>query len=161
MADLKITELPAATIPLAGSEKAEIVQGGVNKQVDVSAFAGTSIAPYILDLATPSTAGGTITLDLNSQVQRMFVGSASFGTAKAIALSNTTNALVLNLKLNLTNLAAVITFPSSFTMQGTADTRWNDGAHTFTPTGTGVHEFSATFNPVSTDWDLKVSYPYS
>lgn len=35
MADVKISELGAATTPLAGTEVAEIVQGGVNKQVDV------------------------------------------------------------------------------------------------------------------------------
>lgn len=116
------------------------------------------MAPYIIDLATPSTAGGTITLDMVSQVQRMFVGSASFGTAKAIALSNTTNSLVLNLVLTLTNVAAVLTFPSTFTMQA-SDTRWNDGAHTFTPSGTGKHEFSATWD--GTDWNLKVTYPYA
>jgi hypothetical protein len=42
MPDAKITQLPAATLPLAGTEKAEIVQGGVNKQVDVSEFGGSS-----------------------------------------------------------------------------------------------------------------------
>jgi hypothetical protein len=40
LTDAKITQLPAATVPLAGTEKAEIVQGGVNKQVDVSEFGG-------------------------------------------------------------------------------------------------------------------------
>jgi len=36
----KISELPAATTPLAGTELAEIVQGGVSKKVAVSALAG-------------------------------------------------------------------------------------------------------------------------
>lgn len=36
----KITDLAAATTPLAGTEVAEIVQGGVNKQVPVSEFGG-------------------------------------------------------------------------------------------------------------------------
>lgn len=35
MADVKISELGAATTPLVGTEIAEIVQGGVNKQVEV------------------------------------------------------------------------------------------------------------------------------
>jgi hypothetical protein len=117
-----------------------------------------ALAPYVLNSATPSTAGGTITLDMNSQAQRMFVGSASFGTAKAIALSNTTNSLVLNLVLTLTNVAAVLTFPSSFTM-ASADSRWNNGAFTFTPQTTGKYEFSATWD--GTDWNLKVAGPYS
>lgn len=40
--DKRISELPVATTPLAGTEKAEILQGGVNKQVDVSELGGGS-----------------------------------------------------------------------------------------------------------------------
>lgn len=56
MTDLKITQLPAATLPLSGSELLEIVQGGVNKNVPpsallagvltVSAFAGRQVPQY-------------------------------------------------------------------------------------------------------------------
>lgn len=111
-----------------------------------------------IDLNIPSTAGGTITFDCNNQVERMFVGSASFGTAKAIALSNDGFALVINFVFTLTNVAAVLTFPSTFTMQA-ADSRWADGAGTFTPQTTGKHEFSATWD--GTDWNLKATTPYS
>lgn len=136
--------------------------GGTTPQIDISATYDASIvtaiftalAPYVLGSASASTAGGTITLDMDSRVQKIFVGSASFGTAKAIALSNTTNSLVLSLFLNLTNVAAVLTFPSSFTMP-TWDNRWSDGAHTFTPASTGVYEFSAVFN--GTDWCMLVN----
>lgn len=148
----KISELTAATLPLNGADELEVLQGGVNKRAPKSAFGD------VLDSATPSTTGATITLDMNSQFQRMFVGSASFAGAKAIALSNTTNALVLNLVLTLTNVAAVLTFPSTFTMQS-VDSRWNDGAKTFTPSGVGKHEFSATWD--GTDWNMKVTFPYS
>lgn len=41
--DKKISQLAAATTPLAGTEVTEIVQGGVNKQVAVSNF-GTSVS---------------------------------------------------------------------------------------------------------------------
>lgn len=37
----KISELPAATTPLAGTELVEVVQGGVNKKVAASALGGT------------------------------------------------------------------------------------------------------------------------
>lgn len=40
MANKKITELPAATTPLDGTEKVEIVQAGINKQVDSSELGG-------------------------------------------------------------------------------------------------------------------------
>ena len=36
----KISELPAADLPLSGVEKVEIVQGGINKQVDSSELGG-------------------------------------------------------------------------------------------------------------------------
>lgn len=40
--DAKISELPVATTPLAGTEEQEIVQGGVNKRVAVSFVGGVS-----------------------------------------------------------------------------------------------------------------------
>lgn len=51
MPDKKITELTAATLPLAGTEALEIVQGGVNVQAPASAFGGTPAD------ATPTTKG--------------------------------------------------------------------------------------------------------
>jgi hypothetical protein len=45
MADTKISELPASTTPLAGTEVLPIVQGGANKQVSVANLtAGRAIA---------------------------------------------------------------------------------------------------------------------
>jgi hypothetical protein len=136
--------------------------GGTTPVIDISAtydaLWAAAIAAAALDSTTPSTAGGTITLDFNSKVERMFVGSASFGTAKAIALSNDGSALVLNMVLTLSNVAAVLTFPSTFTMS-TADSRWADAGHTFTAQIVGKYEFSATWD--GTDWNLKVAGPYS
>lgn len=141
--------------------------GGDTPQIDISAnydalWAAAivaAVAPYKLDSVSASTSSGTITLDMNSQAQRIFVGSASFAGPKTVALSNTTNSLVFSVFLNLSNLAAVLTFPSSFTMQS-GEGRWSDGAHTFTATATGVHEFSAVFN--GTDWCMLVNItPFS
>lgn len=47
----KITELPAATTPLAGTELLEIVQGGVNKKVAASALGGSSSATQSIIIA--------------------------------------------------------------------------------------------------------------
>ncbi len=49
MANKKITELPDATLPLAGTEKLEIVQGGVNKKVSASDLGGTGLDADIID----------------------------------------------------------------------------------------------------------------
>jgi len=44
MADLKISQLPAATVPLSGAEITPIIQGGVTKQVATAALALTPLA---------------------------------------------------------------------------------------------------------------------
>lgn len=103
------------------------------------------------------TTGGTITFDFASMNQRIFVGSASFGSAKGIALDNDTNAKRLEFTFNITNVAAVITFPSSFIMN---DIRWNSGTKEWTPDSTGVFKGSAIYN--GTNWILDISSsPYS
>jgi len=40
MANVKITEMPNATLPLAGTEPLEVVQGGQSRQAPASAFGG-------------------------------------------------------------------------------------------------------------------------
>lgn len=156
--DKKISELPVASA-LTGSEAMEVVQGGINKQTTSQDLANISGGgPF--DQVSVDVSGGTITLDIDSFIQRMFEGNASFGTPKTIALSNDTNALVINFKFNLSNVAAVLTFPSEFRMQ-TVEARWSAGANTFTPTATGVHEGSATYSTEDDAWDLKMTHPFS
>jgi hypothetical protein len=65
MADVKISGLPASTVPLAGTEVLPIVQGGTTKQVSIAnVTAGRSVAA--LSVITPTiqaeagSAGGTI-----------------------------------------------------------------------------------------------------
>ena len=41
MANVKITDLSAATVPLAGTELFEVVQSGTSKKVAASAIANT------------------------------------------------------------------------------------------------------------------------
>jgi len=42
MANVKISQLPAATLPLSGAEVAPIVQSGITKKAAISAF-----SPYV------------------------------------------------------------------------------------------------------------------
>lgn len=105
-----------------------------------------------IDVSTVSTASGTITLNFDSRSERIFLGSASFATPKTIALSNATNALVLDFEFNITNAAAILTFPSSFTM---SDVRWDSGAKTWEPSDLGVFKAHAYFN--GTNWRLDIS----
>jgi hypothetical protein len=56
MPDAKISELPAATLPLAGTEPTIVVQGGETRQAPASAI---TRAPQIDVYTTPGTATWT------------------------------------------------------------------------------------------------------
>lgn len=129
-------------------------------------FYTTSTTPAVgagtndLDQTIVVTSGGTIDLDLNNQPGRMFVGDASFASAKSITISNDGEGLIINFKFILTNVAAVLTFPDAFQMQ-TNDGRWNNTPpKTFTPAATGKHEFSATYDIQNLTWELKATNQY-
>lgn len=111
-------------------------------------------AEYIIDSATPSTAGSTITLDMNNQIQRLFVGSASFATPKTLAISNTTNALVFNFHFQITNIAATLTLPSGWLM---SDALF--ASNVWTPVTTGLYELGGSFD--GTNWKIKIMGPFN
>lgn len=157
-----VTFIDGSGVTLVGSA---VLPGAVNTDYPTAlVFYISATTPRIvsgknkIDLATASTAAGTITLDCNGQVERVFVGSASFSSSKTVALSNDTNALVIDFIFTITNVAGTIDFPSTFTMQ-TSDSRWNDASHRFTPSLTGKHEFNAVWD--GTDWLLSVTSIYA
>lgn len=96
-----------------------------------------------IEIIAVNTTGGTITLPFGDEEEEIFVGMTSFATAKDIALTDTTNAKRLNFSFNITNTAAVLTFPSDFAMN---DVRWDSGTKEFTPDNTGVHRGVAIFD---------------
>lgn len=161
-----VSTLAGAVTSVSGTPNRITSSGGLTPTINISAAYDAAITAeiaaalliHILEYVDDvDSSGGTITFDLNSKVQRMFRSPDSFATPKTIALSNTTNGLVIDFKLIMSDVAAVLSFPTNFTMQ-TTDLRWNDSAHTFTPSATGEHEFSATFD--GTDWDMKATNPY-
>lgn len=156
MANAKITDLPTASTP-SGTELIEVVQSGVNKKTTLQDVANLAAIPaaYVIDQASADTSGGTITLNMNSQKQRSFVGSASFAGPKTLALSNATVALFFNFIFNVTNTAAVITMPSDFLMSS-GDF---DGAD-WTPPDTGKFEIGGAFDDTNNEWYVKVSGPF-
>jgi hypothetical protein len=109
---------------------------------------------YIMDEATASTAGGTITLDCNNQIQRLFLGSASFATSKILALSSTTDTKIFNFAFTITNIAAAITCPSSFT---SANINYNTTTDVWTPTATGTYEMGGRL--IGSVWSVKIYGP--
>jgi len=135
----------------AGSSAWGSITGTLSSQTDLQS--ALDAKQNNLDSASASTAGGTITLDMNSLRQRLFVGSASFAAAKILALSNTTNALLFSFVFQVTNVAAVITMPADFIM---ADPFF-DGDD-WTPAVIGVYELGGTWN--GTGWVVKIAGPF-
>lgn len=126
---------------------------------------GTDDARYITPLklqsskhtlvsASASTAGGTITLDMDSKIQKMFVGSASFSAAKIIAMSNTTGSLQFQFIFEVTNVAAVLTVPADWLMSSA-----NFNGTDWTPPSTGKYVFGGMFD--GTNWYVNDGGPYA
>jgi len=90
MANKKISQLDPATTPLAGTEEAEIVQGGVNKRVAVSEFSGGTTP----DLEAVLTEGNVSTLPI------------TVGNITATDVDGGSPVLVLNYDTNNSNIIA-------------------------------------------------------
>jgi hypothetical protein len=116
-------------------------------------IAAAIAAATLLGSVSTSVAGGTITLDMDSTVQRIHVGSATFATAKIIAMSNTTGSLSFQFIFEVTNVAAVLTVPADWLMI-TLDF---DGAD-WTPPATGKYVMGGSWN--GTNWFVNVAGPY-
>jgi len=122
----------------------------------LTSAAQTQIDKNTLTSVSTSTSGGTITLDLNSHIQTIHIGSASFSSSKTIAFSNTTNALVFNFHFEVTNVAGTVVWPSNTYM---ADINWNTGSNTWTPPAIGQYECGGTYD--GTNWKVKILGPFN
>ena len=92
MADIKISQLPAATTPLSGSEQIPLVQGNVTKRATVSDLSSSQT------LQTVTTNGATTTV--NSNFNGANIGTFSSvpavtSTGSTVGFANSTNAAVL------------------------------------------------------------------
>lgn len=159
--DISSSYVGQSSITTTGTLTSGATGSGFTVNLGSSTVSGTlpvaNFTPqYVLDRASSSTSGSTITLDLNSQKERIFVGSASFSSAKTLALSNTTNALVFNFHFEVTNTAAVLTCPNTFLM---VDENWNGTSDQWTPPATGKYEMGGVYD--GTNWKVKVVGPYN
>lgn len=141
-------------ISSVGSVAWGAITGTLSSQTDLqTAIDAKAAVVETLASNTPSTAGGTITLDCESRKQLIAVGSASFSGSKTIALSNNTNAKVISFLFQLSG-SGTLTMPSTFLMD-TGESRWNSGTKVLTLTGAGYYEISATWD--GTRWRVKAS----
>ena len=99
MADTKISALPAATVPLAGTEVLPIVQSSVTKQVSVANLtAGRGISATtgtFTSAITPSQTAGIVGTTTNNNADAGSVGevvSSSVAVGSAVALTNAVSA---------------------------------------------------------------------
>jgi hypothetical protein len=150
-----VVQINADDVPFtpAGNLSATDVQAAI-EELDAEKLAATAFAPYVRDQASASTAGATITLDMNSQIWRSFVGSATFATPKTMALSNTTNSLEFRFFFQITNVAAVLTFPSDWI---SADDSFN--GTDWTPPLIGKYYMTGDFNDTSNEWTVSIYGP--
>jgi hypothetical protein len=140
MADVKISGLPASTVPLAGTEVLPIVQSGATKQVSIAnVTAGRSIAA--LSVITPTiqaeagSAGGT--LKNGSGVAQMQWGS---GGASNLSLEVATNINPANAAVNIspTGTGTVAISPAgALTINPTAASTINNTSIGATTASTG------------------------
>jgi len=92
MADVKISQLPAATTPLTGAEQVPLVQGGVTKRTTVLDLG----ASQTLQTVTSNGASTTINSLFNGANIGTFSGvPAVTSVGSTVGLANSTNAVVL------------------------------------------------------------------
>lgn len=105
-------------------------------------------------VVTADTTGATITLDLGGLDTVMFIGTASFATAKGVVLANSSAGLYIEFVFTITNVAAVITMPNEF-LGDTSDPRWNSGDKTITFDYPGRYKIWAEWD--GTNWNMDIS----
>ena len=131
MADLKISQLPAATTPLAGTEVLPIVQSGTTKQVSVNNFLPADV----------TTATNTQTLTNKTIVfgSNTLTDVASLATAQT--LTNKTIAFGSNTLSDVASLSTAQTFTGTKTFSGSSSAQaivLNDAAEIATVSATAA-----------------------
>ena len=95
MADVKISALPASTVPLAGTEVLPIVQGGATKQVSIAnVTAGRAVSAASLDLTTsplPLASGGTGKSSATAAMANLMGFTTTATSASPVVLTNTSS----------------------------------------------------------------------
>lgn len=105
MADVKITDLPLASTPLAGTEVLEIVQGGSSKQVAASDIGNSASAlPY-------NSMTGRAYISAYSAIDQ----SGSTGAATAVIIGTTSISSGISIANNGSGNATRITFAAAGT----------------------------------------------
>jgi len=107
MADTKISALPAASTPLAGTEVLPIVQGGITEQVSIANLtAGRAVATGALTITGLQSVVGTTALS--------WVGAGTSSAQTVIGTQGTGASLLVNTPSLNTNFASGLGVSGSF-----------------------------------------------
>lgn len=101
-----------------------------------------------------STSGGTITLDMVSQPEMTFIGSASFSGAKTWAISNDSAGIKFKCIFTIITSVGAQTLPSNFKMES-FNGGYDSGSHTWTPVSTGTYVMEGISD--GTNWYIKIN----
>ena len=145
MANVKISQLPAASTPLAGTEEIPLVQGGITKQVTVDGLLTSA------NLGTPSVINLTYATNVPVNEATGVLPVANGGTGAATAAAGIENLLPsysgnASKRLGLNSGATALEWVS-------------DGGGTVTSVGMSVPSFlSVSGSPVTSSGTLALSY---
>lgn len=157
MADVKISQLPAATTPVDGTEVLPIVQSATTKQVSIANLtAGRAMAASSLTLTTPLavTSGGT---GLATVAQGALLSATAADTISAtrtptLGLAGTA-AGTLGLSGSTSGVVTLQTAAAAGTWSMTLPTTGGTNGYTLTTNGSGVTSWT---NPTALGVDLDV-----
>jgi hypothetical protein len=153
MADLKISQLPVATTPLAGTEVLPIVQSGSTVQVSVDNLlpAGTTTATNSQTLTNKTISGASNTLTVDGTNEVGFRGIPSAGAAKtsSYTLATTDRGEFVEI-----GSGGSITVPTSTFAAGDAVVLFNNTTGNITITCSAPTAYLAGTNTIRTSMTL-------
>jgi hypothetical protein len=117
MADIKISQLPAATTPLAGTEEVPLVQSGTTKKVSVSNLRGT-VVTAVTGTAPVVSSGGTtpaISMAAANTSTNGYLTSADWNTFNGKGSGTVTGVTATSPVVSSGGTAPVISLPAATT----------------------------------------------
>jgi len=130
MADVKISQLPAATTPLAGTEEVPLVQSGTTKKVTVANLRGTAAVTAVTGTAPVVSSGGTtpaISMAAANTSTNGYLTSTDWNTFNGKGSGTVTGVTATSPVVSSGGTAPVISLPAASTSANgyLTSTDWN------------------------------------